>query len=327
MKNKNFIFNKEYIQNFAQPIDEKSIDNFTNNVCTIIAECAKSLKSKSTNILDYGILLVGDNVSGSEMQNSESDIFLLINSPRLELSTINAVKNPFKNFWKKVQYAWIHRKDSKKKQNRRAKNKQKELEIKTKNQIDSEKYNYNDFRIDFAKELSNYFTSTTMIYIKNYCIKIVGKDELMMPVNLYISLVNDSTLKLFNQDSYKFITINFNQRYINVGKKIDDTKKQFRNILRIFNALYYNIMNEKSNLILLESLIFNCPNNLFVENDVYQSFLNVVNFLSVTSIFQLKSICNENEKLINEKLCNTQISKYEKFLRLLKNSIENNKKA
>ena len=80
-------------------------------------------------------------------------------------------------------------------------------------------------------------------------------------------------------------------------------------------------MEEKPNIVLLESMIFNCPNNLFTD-DIYQSFLNTANYLFVTSIFQLKSICDENIKLVNENLCKDDLTRMTRFLRLLKNTLE-----
>ena len=80
-------------------------------------------------------------------------------------------------------------------------------------------------------------------------------------------------------------------------------------------------MEEKPNMVLLESIVYNCPNNLFTE-DVYQSFLNTANYLFVTSTFQLKSICDENIKLVNEPLCKNDLNQMAKFLRLLKNTLE-----
>ena len=129
------------------------------------------------------------------------------------------------------------------------------------------------------------------------------------------------SLKEIGATDYNFITIDFRQRYMNIGKKIDEANSSFRDVLRIYNALYLNLMEEKPNMIMLESLLYNCPNNLFTD-DIYQSFLNTANYLFVTSIFQLKSVCDENTKLVNESLCKGDLSQISRFLKLIKECLE-----
>lgn len=321
MKKETVVFNKEYIESFAQPLDNSQLETFQSHICEILNDCTVQLQKKSVNIAEFGILFVGDSVAGCEVQDSQMDIFLVIKSPKLEFSTVKIVNNWYKKFVKKLKYAWQHRKDNKKLSRRERRKRKKELEKQVQNPIIDEKYNIEDFIVDYQKELAGYFLPTTYIRKNNICLNIFGKEDLIMPVNVYLTLNNNNNIKLFDAKRYKFITIDFKERYLNVGKKIDETNSLFRDILRIYNALYINIMEEKPNIVLLESMIFNCPNNLFTD-DIYQSFLNTANYLFVTSIFQLKSICDENVKLVNENLCKDDLSQMTRFLRLLKNTLE-----
>lgn len=320
MKKETIVFDKKYIEAFAQPLDNSQLEEFQNYVCNILNDCTYALQKNSVNISEFGILFVGDSVSGCEVQDSQMDIFMIIKSPKLEFSTVKIVNNWYKKFVKKLKYAWNHRKDKKKLSRRERRKRKKELEKPTTSVID-EKYNIEDFTIDFMKKLTEYFLPTTFIRKNNFCLNIFGKDDLIMPVNVYLTLNNNNQIKLFDEKRYKFITIDFRQRYINIGKKIDDTNSLFRDVLRIYNALYLNLMEEKPNMIMLESLLYNCPNNLFTD-DIYQSFLNTANYLFVTSIFQLKSICDENIKIVNESLCKNDLGQISKFLKLIKECLE-----
>lgn len=320
MKKETIVFDKKYIESFAKPLDNSQLEEFQNYVCNILNDCTFALQKTSVNIAEFGILFVGDSVAGCEVQDSQMDVFMVIKSPKLEFSTVKIVNNWYKKFLKKLKYAWNHRKDKKKLSRRERRKRKKELEKQTIPVMD-EKYNIEDFRLDFMKKLTEYFLPTTFIRKNNFCLNIYGKDDLIMPVNIYITLNNNDVIKLFDEKRYNFITIDFRQRYMNIGKKIDETNSSFRDVLRIYNALYLNLMEEKPNMIMLESLLYNCPNNLFTD-DIYQSFLNTANYLFVTSIFQLKSVCDENTKLVNESLCKGDLSQISRFLKLIKECLE-----
>ena len=314
-------FGKTYIESFAQPpLDDRKLMAYNKKVSSIIYDCAKTLQEKSVNILDFDILFMGDSVCECETQNSEIEVLLLVNSPKIVFSTKSMFNNKFKKFLTKLRYAWVHRNDYKKLKKR--KKRKKEEKQTSENQeivIDDNKYDYNQLKLDIFKQLVDYFDESTKLYNTKEYIKIVG-EELFFPIKIYLGVVIDNTIQLFDNDKYDFVKLDFAKRYINVRKKLEETDYEFKDVLRIYNNLYFAVFNQTPNTVFMESLIYNCPNELFVK-DIYQTFLNVTNYICLKSISEFKSVCDDSKKLIDEELCKGCIGKFNSLKRKLVESL------
>ena len=226
-------------------------------------------------------------------QLSTYDYFLGIENMQIELNTKNS-----RNFWK---YAWREFRASWRLGRKKYKNKNKE-QISTQS---LQKYQLSDFRHDVVFHLSEFLSETSIIYEYGRYITIVGQQDFgtNVQINIYISCFDSdsSTFKLYSENKNKYSVISFGSRYQNLQYKTEQCGEMFVNMLKILNAIYSKTYNKVPNQILMESLLFNCPNNLFDKQDIYKTFLNVANFIRLYSPTSFLSICDTSKNIFDEK--------------------------
>ena len=310
------IFDNSFIETLSQQINPNYVDNLFSYITDILSLSLDAINNKKPIILDYSFKIVNECSTYAETQNSTLDLFVQIKSPILELSCINLNKNYFKKFCNKVSIAWSEYKQEKKSNKRKKKNKQKLLKQNEK-VIQKQKFTVQNFKFMLMEELSKNLTNNTFISITPYGLTLVGEKELGMPVNLYITFINNNKCTMFNTNTLKLINIDFGNRYANIDKKNNETNNSFMTMTRIFNGLYANIMNEPLNQILIESILYNCPNNLFVGSN-YEIFLKIVNYINLSLSKYNISITDENKKIYQEQLTLNELINFNKFLKILK---------
>jgi hypothetical protein len=171
------------------------------------------------------------------------------------------------------------------------------------------------------KELTKYFTEQTYFITKDNSLHIISKDDIGMNVNLYFVFEYDNNVfKLFNTTTNKFTTISLGNRTSNISNKISETNNNYITALRIFNGVYANTMSESLNQILIESILYNCPNELFV-GETYNMFLKLLNYINMNIIQDFKSITDLNIELVKNSLANNHIRNFIKFIRILSKNI------
>ena len=188
----------------------------------------------------------------------------------------------------------------------------------------SAKYTIDDLKSDIIFHLSNFVTPTTIIYDFDNHISIIGKEDFgsNVKINIYVCMFDEKNrvFKLYNGRKNKFYDIDFTQRFSNLANKMESCGKSFQNLVKIYNSLYCRAYNKVPNQILIESLLFNCPDNLFV-NDIYQTFLNVSNYIRLVDVTSLRSICDNTKTIFKEKLVldvNAQVD-FSRLIRILDN--------
>ena len=73
-------------------------------------------------------------------------------------------------------------------------------------------------------------------------------------------------------------------------------------MLRVFNSIYSKRYNKVPNQVLLESLLFNCPNILFDQTDVYKTFVNVANFIRFKQPNSFVSVSDTSKSIFEDNL-------------------------
>ena len=311
--------NKDLIEGLQESTNVENIENLNAMVKELVSEAMQTLSDKSSFIqMNKWIFVpVNELYLSALCSKSEYTYFLGVSNTEIELNSLNK-KHYFQNFWKRIVRAWKATRKKKKKKKKEVS----EEELVAKRL--SAKYTIDDLKSDIIFHLSNFVTPTTIIYDFDNHISIIGKEDFgsNVKINIYVCMFDEKNrvFKLYNGRKNKFYDIDFTQRFSNLANKMESCGKSFQNLVKIFNSLYSRVYNKVPNQILIESLLFNCPDNLFV-NDIYQTFLNVSNYIRLVDVTSLRSICDNTKTIFKEKLVldsNAQVD-FSRLLRILDN--------
>ena len=120
-----------------------------------------------------------------------------------------------------------------------------------------------------------------------------------------------------NLNNSKFLNLDVDKRYKIIKTKTKEAGKNFVKIMKVFNSLFYNINGFMPNQIFLESVLVSCPNELFKGDDLYSSFIKIVNYISVKTTKFFKSINDEKKYLYEDKTCGDSALGFNKLLNYL----------
>ncbi len=286
-------------------LDESSNDEFltrTNDlVYDIVASAVSDISFKSPFVrLDKCSLIPANEiVTGAVSQLSEYTYFLGVDNTQIELNSKNK-KHFWKFIWREFRASW--RISNKKKYKKQKKNTNpNEIQIK-----EIEKYGIGDFKHDLMLKVADYLQESSIVYEFPRYISLIGNEDFgtNVKVNIFVCSYDSkrNVYKLFKENRNKFFEVDFGKRLENIEAKIKSCGGAYLSMMRIFNALYSKSYNKIPNQILLESLIYNCPDALFNNEDVYKTFINVANFIRMTIPQKFVSICDETKKIFDEPL-------------------------
>ncbi len=309
------IVNKNIIQEFARDVDETSFSNAYSKIFETINKSLDVIKSRNPYIGDYEIFVANEAFNKTAFVSSTLDIFIVLNAVQIELNSTKKKSNKFvsslKMFCKEFKNNLILFRSKKKKREKHFK--QIEKKSAQLNTYDVEML-YNDLLL----QMSNFLYEKTQLEIINNKIHIVGNDEFGIEINVYpVFSASESCFKIYNIKTENSVLIDFKNRFLNFLKKDEITNGAFSQQIRVFNNLFWNFEKTNPNQIFIESLIYNCPNELFSYNS-YLTTVKIINFLKNSTMQNFVSMCDENVKLFNEILNTTNFQNAYKFL----NSIE-----
>ncbi len=286
---------KELINNIANQENKKYIKQINKIVNSLVAESVAKLSEKISYISIKNVVLQPANelVTGAIIDNSLLVYFLGVNSPQLQLNTQQKT-NVWKNFKERLKWAWQNRKTILKKRRRKRK-KKKELERMEHFKFDPTKYNIYNLTEDMQYAMANFLTETSLIYLNNNKLEIIGKDDFGANTKIVIYLVSydNVNFKYFAGKKKGFIDINFDKRIEVLQNKINEVGENFIKMLKIFNYLFYNANSYGANQIFMESVLCSIPNELYDGQDIYKVFMKIVNYISIKSLKDVKSITND----------------------------------
>ena len=186
-----------------------------------------------------------------------------------------------------------------------------------------DKYKISDFRHDLVMKMADRVSESSLIFEQQRRISLIGNEDFgtNVKINIYICCYDSQNrvFKLFNERKNKFFDVNFGKRFEYLDLKIQTSGQMYVNMVKIFNALYAKRYNKIPNQILVESLIFCCPNLLFDKKDVYKTFINVANYIRLCPPKSIASICDASKTIFDEPLIyatNSQVE-YSKIISLL----------
>ena len=313
-----FDLNKDLIEGLRDSTNDESISRLNGIVSGLITEVMEELSAKSSFIqLDKVILEpVNEIYLGAICACSEYTYFLGVANKEIELNSLDK-KHYIKNLWKRFVNAWrVSRSKTQKKKKNVA------YENSAPNIRNITKYTIDDLKSDVVRHLANFVTPSTIIYEYYDHISILGKEDFgsNVKINIYICMYDEKNevYKLYNNAKNRFFDIDFKQRFNNLNSKIQDCGNNFINMVKVFNSLFSKAYNKVPNQILIESLLFACPNKLY-KDDLYETFINIANFIRLNDVTAIRSICDNSKSIFKDKLIlgsNGQID-FSRFIKLL----------
>ena len=295
---------RELINSIANQNNKKFVKNINKRVNETLELAIDNLSAKVSyiNLNNVTLQPVNELLNDSFVDNSNCIYFLGIDSAQLEMNTAKKM-NFWRNFKERLKYAWENRKAfGRRRKKRKRKKKMKLEEVKhEKVSFDPSKYSIYDLAEDMQHSISNYLSETTLITLLDNSIQILGKEDFGSNTSIIIYLVNmqDKNFKYYAGRKKGFIDIDIVNRVKTINNKIDEVGSNYNKMLKIFNSLFYNVNGFMPNQIFIESILNYCPNELYDGEDIYNVYVKIVNYLSLKTIREIKSIHDKN-KTINE---------------------------
>jgi len=295
--------NRELIESLNESNNEKFAETLNETVYGVVSQSLEQICEKSPLVkMEKCVFTPVDEIYlGSFCQRSQYNYFLGIDNPQIAFNS-KRVRNWWAYVWRTFKESW--------RIGRKKKKKRKDVEDKKeKAPISVDKYNINDFKNDLFNRIANNISETSIVYNYPDHISIIGNDDFGfgVKVNIYVCYyeTKTETFKLYRESRNKFIDYAFKNRFKNLEDKVSRCGKSFVDMAKLINSIYSKTYNVIPNQIIVESLLFSCPDLLFDNNDVYNTFVNVTNYIRMMSINSFVSICDENLPLGNEKLIST----------------------
>ena len=288
---------KDLIEGLRDSTNLEFVNNLNFTVFSLVDQALKDLSNKSSFIQPEKayFMPVNEIYTGATTSQSAYAYFLGIANTEIELNSTDK-KHFFKNFWKRIVRAW--------KMSKKKKKKRKKIEERTLSVVTKEKYTIDDLRNDFVYYLSNLISTSSIIYEYEDHIMVVGKEDFgtNVKINIYITMYDEKNgvFKMYNGRKNRYYDVDLNERFKNLANKMESCEN-FVNMIKIYNSIYSRAYSKVPNQILIESLVYNCPAVLF-EHDVYQTFLNVSNYIRMIDVDALRSICDNTKSIFKEKL-------------------------
>lgn len=318
---------KQLIEMIASKDNSEFVKSINDKVNGFLSLSIENLAKKVSYVsLDNVVLQPINEIFNNAVVDGSNFVYLLgIENVQLELNTMKK-ESKWKHFKKKIAELWKNRKYFKKKKLRRKRRKKEEKNLEEKKPISKnsfENYTIYDLAEDLQASLCENFSETTLVYLKKNCIEIIGKDDLGPNVKVSLYLVHtqqDQVYKYFVNDKKGFIDLNLPNRYRFLGEKQYMAGENFTKMLKIFNSLFYNANGYLPNQIFIESILCACPDDFFKGNDIYKSYLKILNFISLKTIRNIKSINEPSKTIISDEVCGNCGIAFNKMMQELGNN-------
>lgn len=312
---------KELINSIAKQNTKKFVNNVNKRVNETISLAVDNLSSKVSYINLKNVVLqpVNELLNNSFVDNSNCVYFLGVDNAQLEMNTAKKM-NFWRNFKERLKSAWENRKAYGKRKRKKKKKKAKLEEIqKTNVKFDPSKYSIYDLAEDMQYSLSNYLSETTIITLYDNYIHLIGKDDFgsNTSIIIYIVNMNENIFKYYAGRQKGFISIDIVKRIDAVNKKVSQVGENYIKMLKIFNSLFYNVNGYMPNQIYVESVLNSCPNDLFASSDIYKVYIKIVNYLSLKTIRNIKSIHDETKTINEDDVCGNCGIAFNKMLNII----------
>lgn len=309
---------RQLIESIAVYDNDEFSEELSQKVSNLISLAVEDLSHSIPFVSPENCVLqpVTENFNGAMTPESEYVYFLGFASPQIELNCLQ-----YNDFWKKFKerlaLAWSNTKKPKKRKKRKKKQQENEIQP-AYYEYSAEKYNLDSLKDDLQKALIKNLTVTSIVYNNSQSLRIIGRDEFgpKTQIIIYPCLLDGEDYKFLISRKKGFFKVNFSKRAELINEKIDRVGYEYITMLKILNSLFRstNRYGAMPNQIFIESLLYNVPDELFIGDDIYDSFIKIVNYLNLTDVSEFVSIANPELKLNQDKLTKQNQISFMKFL-------------
>lgn len=316
MKNK--VIDKSIVEGIVRSDNSEFVEKIDKRVNLILSNAVNDLSGQIAYInLDNSVLQpVNENLNGGITDNSKYVYFLGVDNTQLELNTLKST-----TFWKdlknKLIWAWQNRNYRRRRRALKKKAKQDKLEGEAFGyDFDPSKYNIYMLCEDLHTAIAKYAKETSVIYLEGDKIRIIGKDEFgpTTQIEIYPVIFDGEVFKYYAGRKKGFINVDIFARTDKINEKYKKVGENLINMIKVFNVLYYFANKAMPNQIFIESLLCYCPDELFKGDDVYTVFVKIINYLNMTSIKDVPSLCNPEKTIFQDELSESSGYGYERFM-------------
>ena len=309
-------FDRRYIENLVSVKNNDYSDALQEKILNLVASAVEELSSRVPFISIENTIFqpFNETFNGAFTPMSKYIYLLGINSPQIEANSLNKSVN-LKKIKQNFIDAW---QNTKKRKSKRRKRKEEEESHKY-TEFEPEKYNLESLRRDLQLAIAQYLGETSIVYNTSDRLIIQGKEDFgsISQIEIIPVIYDGDYFKYFVSKRKGYLNINMEERLINFNMKSEMVGENFFTILRVFNNLFRNVTKESLNQIFVESLLYNVPNELFEGKDIYQIVINILNYLSMTSVGDFVSIENKTEKIFKSKKTGNAAALYTKLMKSL----------
>lgn len=311
MKKQLIKIDKSTIKNFAESKnDEMALQGLT-FATNLIENAIKEISSRNPYIPKTSeIFPVGAFFSGTVLPSSTIELFVVINSPQIELNTHKLFKNKWLNFKERFKYAWKNRKKKKPKKQKKG------SVVATTNLYETHKndYNLSYFSKDLVYALAQEITQDDIAFSSNGIIFVQGKN-VPYKIKIYPVIKKEDKKFLFYAPNKKTLQeYHFENYFDNVESLLNQNfGEKFTELVLVFKGLYEHLMQSNSKGLFIESLVANLPFTAFESEDVFENFVFSANYLINFPIGKLFSIANPEKKIFKDDLCQIAYADINKF--------------
>ena len=309
---------KSFVNSIANKGNYEYVDNINKKIIDLFSSSIELLSKEISYVSIDNVVLQPANelLTDAMIDNSSFTYFLGINNAQLEMNTTNKIKlwDKFKNA---LKYFWNNRKFFKKRKKKKRKKKDENAIPEKEFSFDPMKYNIYNLTQDLQDTLIKFLPETVVVYAKNNLLQIIGKEEFGSNtlINVYVVNYDGNIFKYYvGKKNKKFIDVDFESRISLINSKVDLTNENFIKMIKVLNAIYYNVNKVFPNQVFIESILASCPNEFFDGEDIYNVFIKIINHLSIKPIAEIKSINNPNKTILKDEVCGNNVYGFSKMM-------------
>lgn len=310
--------NRELIEGILSEDVSDFIENLSDKVNGLVSLAMNDLASKNPYINFQTAVFqpINETFNSCYSPLSNLEYFVGIHSPQIERNCLDN-SNWFNKLKDDFVIAWRRTRKKKRKSKAEKNNPEGKVDF---TKFDGNKYNLDSFKKDLQIGLINNLSETSLVYNLSDRLILQGRDDLgsVTKVILYPVLCDNGVFKYFINRRKGFLKIDINARTENFNAKYEKVGDNLFITLKILNVLYTNICKEHPNQIFMESLVCGIPDEIYLnEEDPYNLFIKVINYLKMSDASTIKSIENPAESIFRNVLTKDSLPGYLKFIKAL----------
>ena len=267
------------LREFAEAKNKEKVQEFYEKALSILTTALDEMReTPGITALDYDdtrIFPMGDYTNDTFIdQTGELEIVIATSNPQIKVANLTFLKNF-----------------------REAKTKKEKASIVNKGTFDEIIFNY-------ASLLAQYFDDSSIILIVNQGIKVLCLEEygfkLLIRFATYSEDDEEAVLNFWDPLLKKSKKINLFLYNENMSKKDDETRGNYKKLVRVFKNIRKTILMNKwavssdLNKYFVELITYNIPSSIMQDEDISLVFKKAINYLDNCNVLDFKSFDNKS---------------------------------